>query len=106
MTARKGPEERRRLREGGLVWIDFDDVCLGPTEWVLATMMDPEAVAAHYQPDPEVLARCTELRALQVALCAWRCSTRTSVTLKAGRRASGAWRACSRPDPWRGRQTD
>jgi hypothetical protein len=26
-------------------------------------------VAAHHRPDPEVLARCTELRALQVALC-------------------------------------
>ena len=56
-------------REGGLVWIDFEDVCLGPVEWDLATMMDLDAVAAHHRPDPEVLARCTELRALQVALC-------------------------------------
>lgn len=32
-------------------------------------MMDAEAIAAHHRPDPEVLARCTELRALQVALC-------------------------------------
>jgi thiamine kinase-like enzyme len=56
-------------REGGLVWIDFEDVCLGPAEWDLATIMDPGAVAAHHRPDPEVLARCTELRALQVALC-------------------------------------
>jgi aminoglycoside phosphotransferase (APT) family kinase protein len=56
-------------REGGLVWIDFEDVCLGPVEWELATMMDLDAVAAHHRPDPEVLARCTELRALQVALC-------------------------------------
>ena len=55
-------------REGELVWIDFEDVCLGPAEWDLATMMDPEAVAAHHRPDPEVMARCTELRALQVAL--------------------------------------
>lgn len=30
--------------------------------------MDPDAVAAHHQPEPEMLARCTELRALQVAL--------------------------------------
>jgi thiamine kinase-like enzyme len=56
-------------REGGLVWIDFEDVCLGPVEWDLATMMDLDAVAAHHRPDPEILARCTELRALQVALC-------------------------------------
>ena len=56
-------------RNGGLMWIDFEDVCLGPVEWDLATMMDSGAVAAHHRPDPEVLARCTELRALQVALC-------------------------------------
>lgn len=31
--------------------------------------MAPGAVAAHHDPDPEVMARCTELRALQVALC-------------------------------------
>ncbi|MDQ5811247.1 MAG: aminoglycoside phosphotransferase family protein [Actinomycetota bacterium] len=56
-------------RGGGLVWIDFEDVCLGPVEWDLATIMDPAAIAAHHTPDPEVLRRCTELRALQVALC-------------------------------------
>lgn len=55
-------------REGGLVWIDFEDVCRGPVEWDLATIMDLDAVAAHHRPDPEVMARCTELRALQVAL--------------------------------------
>jgi hypothetical protein len=54
--------------DGGLMWIDFEDVCRGPVEWDLATIMDPGAVAAHHRPDPEVLARCTELRALQVAL--------------------------------------
>ena len=53
---------------GDLVWIDFEDVCLGPVEWDLATIMDVDAVAMHHRPDPEVLARCTELRALQVAL--------------------------------------
>ena len=56
-------------RESGLVWIDFEDVCLGPIEWDLATIMDPGVVAEHHRPDPEVLAHCTELRALQVALC-------------------------------------
>jgi hypothetical protein len=52
----------------GLVWIDFEEVCRAPAEWDLATMMDAAAVAAHHRPDPAVLARCTELRALQVAL--------------------------------------
>ncbi len=56
-------------RDGGPLWIDFEDVCLGPVEWDLATIMDPGAVAAHHRSDPELLARCTELRALQVALC-------------------------------------
>ena len=50
------------------MWIDFEDVCLGPVEWDLATMMDPDAVAAPPSARPELLARCTELRALQVAL--------------------------------------
>jgi hypothetical protein len=30
--------------------------------------MDEEAVAKYHDPDPEMLARCTELRTLQVAL--------------------------------------
>lgn len=49
-------------RRGEMVWIDFEDVCLGPVEWDLATMMDESAVAKY--PDPELLVRCTELRAL------------------------------------------
>jgi hypothetical protein len=55
-------------RGGEMVWIDFEDVCLGPSEWDLATMMDEEAVAKYHDPDPEMLARCTELRTLQVVL--------------------------------------
>ena len=55
-------------RDGGLVWIDFEDACCGPVEWDLATMMDIGAVAKYHDPDPEMLARCTELRTLQVAL--------------------------------------
>ena len=54
------------VRGGGIVWIDFEDVCLGPVEWDLATIMDEGAVAKYH--DPEALARCTELRALQVVL--------------------------------------
>jgi Ser/Thr protein kinase RdoA (MazF antagonist) len=55
-------------REGGLVWIDFEDVCRGPVEWDLATMMDEEAVSRHHNPDFKLMAKCTELRTLQVAL--------------------------------------
>lgn len=55
-------------RGGGLVWIDFEDACLGPPEWDLATIGDEGAVARYHDPDPEMLARCAELRALQVAL--------------------------------------
>jgi hypothetical protein len=52
----------------GLVWIDFEDACLGPVEWDLATMMDAGAIGPHHRPDPDVLARSRELRALQIAL--------------------------------------
>jgi hypothetical protein len=52
----------------GLVWIDFEDVCRGPVEWDLASMLDAGAATVHHRPDPEVLASCTRLRALQVAL--------------------------------------
>ncbi len=55
-------------RGGGTAWIDFEDVCLGPAEWDLASMMDEGAAVRHHDPDPELMARCTELRALQVAL--------------------------------------
>ena len=50
------------------MWIDFENVCLGPPEGVLATSMDEGSVAKFHFPDPELLARCAELRALQVAL--------------------------------------
>jgi hypothetical protein len=53
----------------GLVWIDFEDVCRGPVEWDLASMMDTGTASLHQCPDPEVLARCRDLRALQIALC-------------------------------------
>jgi hypothetical protein len=55
-------------RGGEMMWIGFEDVCLGPPEWDLATMMDEEAVAKYHDPNPEMLALCTELRTLQVAL--------------------------------------
>jgi aminoglycoside phosphotransferase (APT) family kinase protein len=52
----------------GLVWIDFEDVSRGPIEWDLASMMDAGVTTTHHQPDPDLLARCDQLRALQVAL--------------------------------------
>jgi Ser/Thr protein kinase RdoA (MazF antagonist) len=52
----------------GLVWIDFEDVCRGPVEWDLASMMDAGAIGGYHRPDPEILARCKELRTLQVVL--------------------------------------
>ena len=62
------PENLIAARRGEMVWIDFEDVCLGPSEWDLATMMDEGAVAKHHDPDPEMLVRYTALRTLQVAL--------------------------------------
>jgi hypothetical protein len=55
-------------RGSELVWINFEDLCLGPPEWDLAAIMDEGAIAKYHDPDPEMLARCTELRTLQVAL--------------------------------------
>jgi len=55
----------------GLIWIDFEHICLGPREWDLALLhwQDPDAVAKHHSPDPELLSRCSELRAVYLALC-------------------------------------
>jgi thiamine kinase-like enzyme len=52
----------------GLMWIDFEDVCRGPLEWDLASMMDPAAALLHHRPDPELLQHCMELRRLHVVL--------------------------------------
>jgi aminoglycoside phosphotransferase (APT) family kinase protein len=58
------------LRSGGeLLWIDFEDVALGPPEWDMATMHDEELALARLSPDPARLAACQLLRDLQVALC-------------------------------------
>jgi hypothetical protein len=53
---------------GKLVWIDFEDVCRGPVEWDLATIETAGSVAARHRADPELMATCTKLRALQIAL--------------------------------------
>jgi thiamine kinase-like enzyme len=52
----------------GLVWIDFEDVCRAPVEWDRAWLMEDGVAPRRYRLDPEVLARCDQLRSLQVAL--------------------------------------
>lgn len=49
-------------------WIDFEDVCVGPTEWDLASMsLTDDAVAAYPGAvDRDLLADCRALRRLQV----------------------------------------
>lgn len=52
----------------GPCWTDFEDVCVGPVEWDLASMtITDEAVAAYPgHVDPARLADCRDLRRLQV----------------------------------------
>lgn len=52
----------------GWVWIDFEDACLGPPEWDLASMsLDETAVQAYRHPiDDRRLQDCRRLRRLQV----------------------------------------
>lgn len=60
LTTRDGPR-----------WIDFEDVCVGPVEWDLASRtVDDELVAAYPgEVDRELLADCRSLRDLQVLAC-------------------------------------
>lgn len=58
------------LRSGGeLLWIDFEATAVGPREWDLACLHDPEFVRTHLDPDRDRLDACMQLRDLQVALC-------------------------------------
>ena len=52
----------------GPCWIDFEDVCVGPAEWDLASMtVDDAAVAAYPVPiDRRRLEECRDLRRLQI----------------------------------------
>ena len=51
----------------GLLWTDFEDVCVGPVEWDLASVtVTDEAVAAYPGPvDADRLRDCRDLRRLQ-----------------------------------------
>lgn len=52
----------------GWLWTDFEDACLGPPEWDLAsTQLDDEALRAYGQPiDRRRLQACRQLRCLQI----------------------------------------
>lgn len=52
----------------GWLWTDFEDACLGPPEWDLAsTQLDDEALRAYGQPlDRRRLQSCRRLRRLQI----------------------------------------
>lgn len=52
---------------GRLLWIDLEEVCLGPLEWDLATIGEDVAMPAGT--DADRLVACRQLRALQVVLC-------------------------------------
>jgi hypothetical protein len=57
------------LRTGqGDLWLDFEDACLGPPEWDLAsrTITDDAIAAYPGDLDPHRLQRCRQLRRLQV----------------------------------------
>ena len=56
------------MTPGGPLWTDFEDVCLGPVEWDLASMtITDDALAAYPGPiDQTRLADCRDLRRLQV----------------------------------------
>ncbi len=56
------------LTPDGPRWIDVEDVCLAPREWDLALLSwcGPEADVARHRPDPEILAACSDLRALHI----------------------------------------
>ncbi len=56
------------MTPGGPVWTDFEDVCLGPLEWDLASMTVTEETLATYpgRVDHALLADCRDLRRLQI----------------------------------------
>jgi hypothetical protein len=62
------PPGPHRADGAAIIWTDVEDVCRGPIERDLASTMDVDVSAVHHESDPDVLALCTELRALQVAL--------------------------------------
>lgn len=56
------------MTPGGPLWTDFEDVCVGPVEWDLASMtITDDALAAYTGTiDPNRLVDCRDLRRLQI----------------------------------------
>lgn len=56
------------MTPGGPLWTDFEDVCVGPTEWDLASMTLTDETFAAYSGtiDRARLADCRDLRRLQI----------------------------------------
>jgi hypothetical protein len=54
---------------GELRWLDFEDVCRGPVGYDLALLRWMDPTAGDGWADPEELARCSDLRAVYLALC-------------------------------------
>lgn len=57
-----------RMTPNGPLWTDFEDVCVGPVEWDMASMtVTDDALAAYPGPiDRTRLADCRDLRRLQI----------------------------------------
>jgi Phosphotransferase enzyme family len=54
---------------GELRWLDFEDVCRGPVGYDLALLRWMDPTAGDGWADPAQLARCSDLRAVYLALC-------------------------------------
>jgi len=54
---------------GELRWLDFEDVCRGPVGYDLALLRWMDPTAGDGWVDAEELARCSDLRAVYLALC-------------------------------------
>ena len=54
---------------GELRWLDLEDVCRGPVGYDLALLRWMDPTAGDGWAEPEELARCSDLRAVYLALC-------------------------------------
>ena len=55
--------------DGELRWIDFEDVCRGPVGYDLALLRWMDPTVGDGWVDPDDLTRCSDLRAVYLALC-------------------------------------
>jgi len=54
----------------GPAWIDWEEACLGPVEWDVATL-PPSAWPLFPEADPALVAACADLRSVCVAVWCW-----------------------------------